>query len=93
MPFFDLKAATGNALRLASYISSGGLHGEIRFESTSNNNTIRIRLALKTTLQYPDQQWSWYLTEFPVDYTMIQNRCDERYLGKRCVVIFKFFFS
>ncbi|XP_058804660.1 uncharacterized protein LOC131671891 [Phymastichus coffea] len=73
-------AATGNAVRLAAYISSGGLHGEIRFESTGNNS-VRVRLALKPTLQFPDQQWSWSLTEFPVDYTIINNRCDEKYLG------------
>ncbi|XP_008207466.1 uncharacterized protein LOC100124033 [Nasonia vitripennis] len=76
--------ATGNAVRLAAYISSGGLHGEIRFEPANNNN-VRIRLALKTTLQYPDQQWHWHLTEFPVDYTLIENRCDSRNLGKSVV--------
>lgn len=74
--------ATGNALRLVAYISSGGLHGEIRFESPGNN-AVRVVLALRPTLQYPDQQWSWSLTEFPVDYTVIDNRCDEKHLGKR----------
>ncbi|XP_023244895.1 uncharacterized protein LOC106647898 [Copidosoma floridanum] len=83
--------ATGNALRLAAYISSGGLHGEIRFEPAGSSpaSAVRIRLALKPTLQYPDQQWQWHLTEFPVDYTAIQNRCDERYLGKSIVNLTK----
>jgi hypothetical protein len=76
----------GNSLRLAAYISSSGLHGEIRFEST-NNNDVRIRLALKPTLQYPDQQWLWFITEFPVDYTIIENRCDDIYLGKRWILL------
>lgn len=74
--------ATGNSLRLAAYISSGGLHGEIRFEPVSSKS-VKIRLALRPTLQYPDQQWQWHLTEFPVDYTIIENRCEDRYLGKR----------
>ncbi|KAJ8686259.1 hypothetical protein QAD02_022053, partial [Eretmocerus hayati] len=76
-------AATGNALRLAAYISSGGLHGEIRFETSEDG--VRMRTALKPTLQYPDQQWTWSLTEFPVDYTVIENRCDEWHLGRSVI--------
>ncbi|XP_011873780.1 PREDICTED: uncharacterized protein LOC105565305 [Vollenhovia emeryi] len=45
-----------SSLRLAAYISSGGLHGEIRFERTTESS-VRIRYSLKATLQYPDQQW------------------------------------
>lgn len=73
-------AGAGNALRLAAYISSGGLHGEIWFEPR-NEGGVRIRFTLHTTLQYPDQHWLWSITEFPVDYTLTDNRCNERHLG------------
>ncbi|KAL0112201.1 hypothetical protein PUN28_011934 [Cardiocondyla obscurior] len=73
-----------NALRLAAYISSGGLHGEIRFER-STETSVRIRCVLKSTLQYPDQQWLWSVTQFPVDYTIIDNRCDERHVGRSVI--------
>lgn len=72
----------GGALRLVAYLSSGGLHGEIRFEQSSENS-IKIRFALQPTLQYPDQQWVWSVVKFPVDYTVLNDRCDERYLGER----------
>ncbi|XP_012281553.1 uncharacterized protein LOC105700357 [Orussus abietinus] len=75
-----LFAVSGDALRLAAYVSSGGLHGEIWFESSSKDG-VKIRLALQTTLQYPDQQWLWSVMEFPVEYTMTNGRCDERRLG------------
>ena len=74
--------STGDALRLAAYISSGGLHGEIHFEP-GNIENVKIRFSLKATLQYPDQLWDWAITQFPVDYTIIDGRCDEQNLGKR----------
>ncbi|XP_047350470.1 uncharacterized protein LOC124949465 isoform X2 [Vespa velutina] len=75
---------SGNALKLAAYISAGGLHGEVRFEQKTENS-IRIRFALQTTLQYPDQQWFWSITQFPVDYTVIDDRCSRRHLGESII--------
>ncbi|XP_043268911.1 uncharacterized protein Rsod isoform X2 [Venturia canescens] len=46
---------------------------------------MKIRLGLETTLQYPDQQWLWTVTRFPVDYTNIENRCDDRHLGETII--------
>lgn len=43
---------------------------------------MRIRFSLQATLQYPDQQWLWSVTQFPVDYTIIDGRCDERHIGE-----------
>ncbi|XP_046613525.1 uncharacterized protein LOC124301932 isoform X1 [Neodiprion virginianus] len=79
-----VHATTVNGLRLAAYVSSGGLHGEIRFEPAAKN-AVRIRLALQTTLQYPDQQWLWSVTRFPVDYTLVDGRCDPRHMGETVV--------
>ncbi|XP_008545809.1 uncharacterized protein LOC103570004 [Microplitis demolitor] len=73
-----------NGLRLAAYISSGGLHGEIRFEKISEDK-IKIRTALHATLQYPDQQWLWSVTRFPVDYTKIEDRCADQHLGESLI--------
>ena len=76
--------AVGHSLRLAVYISSGGLHGEIRFEKASVTS-VRIRFSLQATLQYPDQQWFWSVTQFPVDYRIVDNRCDKQYLGESII--------
>ncbi|XP_044594717.1 uncharacterized protein LOC123272119 isoform X2 [Cotesia glomerata] len=81
---FVLAVASGNALRLAAYISAGGLHGEIRFEKVSED-TVKIRTALHATLQYPDQQWLWSVTRFPVDYSKIEDRCSEQHLGESLI--------
>ncbi|XP_034178940.2 uncharacterized protein Rsod isoform X1 [Osmia lignaria lignaria] len=74
----------GSSLRLTAYISSGGLHGEIRFEKVTETS-VRIRFSLQTTLQYPDQQWFWSVTQFPVDYTLINDRCDRQHLGESII--------
>ncbi|XP_034936914.1 uncharacterized protein Rsod [Chelonus insularis] len=76
--------STGNALRLAAYISYGGLHGEIRFEQGPGNSII-LRTSLHTTLQFPDQQWLWSVTQFPVDYRKIEDRCVNQHLGKQLI--------
>ncbi|KYN36526.1 Superoxide dismutase [Cu-Zn], partial [Trachymyrmex septentrionalis] len=73
-----------SALRLAAYVSSGGLHGEFRFERATESS-VRIRYSLKPTLQYPDQQWLWSVTYFSVDYTIIDGRCDERHIGQSMI--------
>ncbi|CAG9829590.1 unnamed protein product [Diabrotica balteata] len=70
---------TSNSLELRSYISSQGLHGTISF--TKLKDEILIRTDLKTTLEYPTQIWSWYLSEFPVDYSQLEDRCQN--LGKK----------
>ncbi|KAK2588649.1 hypothetical protein KPH14_006415 [Odynerus spinipes] len=75
---------SGSALRLAAYISAGGLHGEVRFEQKTENS-IKVRFSLQTTLQYPDQQWFWSVTQFPVDYSIIEDRCNRRYLGESII--------
>ncbi|XP_025262110.1 uncharacterized protein LOC105249019 [Camponotus floridanus] len=77
-------ATIASSLKLAAYISSGGLHGEIRFERATESS-VRIRYSLKATLQYPDQQWLWSVTQFPVDYTIINDRCDKRYIGESII--------
>ncbi|XP_056632651.1 uncharacterized protein LOC130442509 [Diorhabda sublineata] len=66
-------------ITLRSYISAKGLHGTITF--TKYQDEIRINTNLEATLEYPTQIWSWYVTEFPVDYSLIEGRCQN--LGKK----------
>ncbi|CAG9822020.1 unnamed protein product, partial [Phaedon cochleariae] len=72
-----------NSLDLRSFISGHGLHGTITF--TETKYSIRITTDLKTTLEYPNQVWSWYVSEFPVDYSELEDRCDADKLGKELI--------
>lgn len=73
-------------MKLVAYISQHGLHGEIYF-SQLNPTTIQIESALETTLQYPDQIWSWGINQLPVDYTDVdpKRRCDDKHLGRQLI--------
>lgn len=68
-----------SCIELRSYISDHGLHGTITFRK--NDLEVEIITDLNATLEFPNQVWSWSLVEFPVDYTKIQNRCEN--LGKK----------
>lgn len=66
----DIHQSTSIVLR--SYVSEHGLHGTITF--TKNGDEIFITTNLEATLEFPNSVWSWYITEFPVDYTGVENR-------------------
>lgn len=70
---------------MVAYLSQHGLHGEFSF-SQYTSSLIQIESSLETTLQYPDQVWSWGITQFPVDYTDVSiDRCSEARLGKEVI--------
>ncbi|XP_055616039.1 uncharacterized protein LOC129762078 [Toxorhynchites rutilus septentrionalis] len=73
-----------NSVNLVAYISQYGLHGEISF-SQHTDREVRIVSDLETTLQYPDQGWSWGVHQLPVDYTIVdpKERCELRALGEQ----------
>lgn len=73
-----------NCVKLVAYISQHGLHGEIRF-STGSTSLVEIESSLETTLQYPDQVWSWAVHQLPVDYSNADGaeRCDLTKLGSQ----------
>ncbi|XP_019756682.2 uncharacterized protein LOC109535239 [Dendroctonus ponderosae] len=77
----DIHQSTSIVLR--SYVSEHGLHGTITF--TKNGDEIIITTNLEATLEFPNSAWSWYITEFPVDYTRIENRCDREKIGKNLI--------
>lgn len=71
-----------DCVRLVAYISQHGLHGEIHF-APGAGGTIEIESSLETTLQYPEQVWSWGVHRLPVDYGTVDGvaRCDASQLG------------
>lgn len=71
------------SLKLVAYISQNGLHGEMYFSQTNGGRVI-IESTLKTTLQYPEQLWSWAIHQIPIDYTATDSRlrCDPSRMGK-----------
>ncbi|XP_037029000.1 uncharacterized protein LOC119069178 isoform X1 [Bradysia coprophila] len=74
-----------NSLNLIAYVSQNGLFGQFQF-SPHSNTEIKITTELATTLQYPDQIWSWGINEFPVDYSIVDHkRCSNEQLGKQLI--------
>lgn len=73
-------------MRLVAYISQHGLHGEIHFRQR-NDTLLEIKSSLETTLQYPDQVWSWGVHQLPVDYAEPDphRRCHLANLGTQII--------
>lgn len=83
---FSLLLLPVDGVKLVAFLSQHGLHGEIRF-SQQTDNLMRIETALETTLQYPDQVWSWSIHQFPVDYSDPNGdrRCSVANIGQQLV--------
>uniref|UniRef100_A0A182WSI4 Superoxide dismutase copper/zinc binding domain-containing protein n=1 Tax=Anopheles quadriannulatus TaxID=34691 RepID=A0A182WSI4_ANOQN len=79
-----LLVGEARGLNLVAHISQRGLHGEIAF-SQHNDRQVLIASDLETTLQYPEQAWSWGVYQLPVDYTIVdpQERCQLARLGEQ----------
>ena len=75
-----------NCVQLVAFVSQHGLHGEFHF-TQKNDNSIEIRSKVETTLQYPDQIWSWGIHEMPTDYRDVQpnRRCHPNTLGRKLI--------
>lgn len=73
-------------MQLVAYVSQHGLHGEFHFVQ-QNDNSIEIRSKVETTLQYPDQIWSWGIHEMPTDYREVNpnRRCHPSSIGKKLI--------
>lgn len=83
--FFIFFFILANSLNLIAHVSQNGLFGQFQF-SPHSNNEIKISAELSTTLQYPDQIWSWGISEFPVDYSVVDHkRCSSEQLGKQLI--------
>lgn len=75
-----------HAVNLVAYVSQFGLHGEFHFIEVSEKK-VQIKTALETTLQYPEQVWTWAVHQFPVDYTNPnpRDRCEIVRLGPKII--------
>lgn len=93
-----------NTLHLTTLISQHGIHGEITFyqdplgDGKYINKSIYVTVNLfhKHNLQ-EDETWTWYISEFPLDYSSeIADRCNHDIIGNVSVkfsflqCIFKF---
>lgn len=74
------------SVQLRAYVSQHGLHGEFHFVQR-DDNSVEIRSSLETTLQYPDQIWSWGIYKMPVDYREIDGyrRCHLSKIGSKII--------
>lgn len=84
--FFFVFGSVVSGVKLAAYISQNGLHGEIHF-SQGADGLVQVESSLETTLQHPDQIWSWNVHQLPVDYTEANGnrRCSAPNLGKQLI--------
>lgn len=74
------------SVQLRAYVSQHGLHGEFQFVQR-DDNSVEIRSKLETTLQYPDQIWSWGIHKLPIDYREIDGyrRCHLSKTGAKVI--------
>lgn len=56
-------------------------------KSTSNPKLVKVKAFLETTIQYPEQSWTWGVHQNPVDYSIIDpvERCDLDHVGPQIV--------
>ena len=79
-----LKKVPVSGNELVSYFSQRGLHGEVHFtKSTNNPKLVKIKTFLETTIQYPEQSWTWAVHQNPIDYSIIDpdERCNFDHVG------------
>ncbi|XP_075237952.1 superoxide dismutase family protein Rsod [Lycorma delicatula] len=78
-----------HSLHLSARFSENGLEGEIIFIQDRGNETVYIHTDLVTYASADDTQlsWGWTVQQFPVDYTQIKDRCDDKNLGKLLVTL------
>lgn len=86
--FFFIRVITAGvaSVQLRAYVSQHGLHGEFHFVQR-DDNSVEIKSYLETTLQYPDQIWSWGIHKMPVDYREIDGyrRCHLSKIGSKVI--------
>lgn len=73
-----------SGIELVSFFSQSGLHGEVLFTNSPNNpKLVKVKAFLETTIQYPEQSWTWGVHQNPVDYSIIDpvKRCNLDHVG------------
>lgn len=71
---------------MVTFFSQSGLHGEIHFKN-NDDNLVNIKAFLETTIQYPEQSWTWGVHQNPIDYSIIDpvKRCDLEHIGVQII--------
>ncbi|XP_014242345.1 uncharacterized protein LOC106662638 [Cimex lectularius] len=65
---------SSQSVELTAHLSENGLHGFVTFSEESGN--IHIGMKLDT-----HSSWKWSVRELPIDYSQLENRCQESRLG------------
>jgi len=80
--FLDEFNNVNTSVQLISRFSQDLIHGSILFSQHSLiDDIIQISVSLKNFGN--SLQWSWQIREFPVDYTILADRCSEKNLGNK----------
>jgi hypothetical protein len=55
--------------------------------SPNDENLVQVKTLLETTIQYPEQSWTWTVHQNPIDYSIIDpvERCDIEQTGPQVV--------
>ena len=78
-----LVSAVTEAVHLAVQLSESGIQGNISFIQDVTNTKVLVKTDLKWTLDQDAPSVLWSISQFPVDYTTVENRCDDKKLGKK----------
>jgi len=69
-------------VQLITRFSQNGIHGSVLFSQHSSIDDI-IQISVSLNNFGNPSQWSWYIKEFPVDYTILNDRCTDQHLGNK----------
>lgn len=56
-------------------------------QSPNKSNVLKVKTFLETTIQYPEQSWTWGVHQNPVDYSIIDpvERCSLEHVGPQLI--------
>lgn len=76
-----------SGLELIAIFSQSGLHGEVHFSDAHNYTKVKIKSFFETTIQYPEQSWTWGVFENPIDYSVVdpEERCSKERVGSQLI--------
>lgn len=80
--FSDEFTNVNTSLQLITRFSQNRIHGSILFSQHSSNDDI-IQISVSLNNFGEPSQWSWQIKEFPVDYTILSDRCTDKNLGNK----------
>lgn len=80
--FLDEITNVNTSAQLITRFSQNLIHGSISFSQHSSIEDIILISVLLNNFGNPSQ-WSWQIKEFPVDYSILSDRCSDKNLGNR----------